>query len=115
VKPIMLSRITDLLRVPLGDRAAVVQELMNLLDLVEIQHPAPGCAVEVTVHVRDGSYRLECRHMPVHQQAETAVGLLTDAAAALRDLGACADADCAEPNCLRVLQRIETYLMSEPR
>lgn len=45
------------------------------------------------------------------KHAETEViALLADAEVALRDLHACADENCTEPNCLHVLPRVRALL-----
>lgn len=43
---------------------------------------------------------------------DTTRTLLTDALAALEDLGACQDQNCSEPNCLHIIARYGRYLGS---
>ena len=47
-------------------------------------------------------------------QNKLMIELLSDALMALRDLGACDDPECDEPNCLHVASRIQK-LLEQPK
>lgn len=60
--------------------------------------------------VIDGLVRKSAAEAALRAQEAEVLSLLRDAEAALRDLGACPDAECSVSQCLHILPRIRAHL-----